>query len=56
MKWGSSVSASTPLQTGGDDYTPPKRASWDDINDVGLFEGGDGHYITGIYRAVVDCG
>jgi hypothetical protein len=55
LKWASPVRATTPVPTGGDDYTPPKPAGWNDNQDVGLFEGGSGRYQLGIYRPVVNC-
>jgi IgA Peptidase M64 len=55
LKWAWAVAASTPIPTGGDDYTPPKPAGWDDNQGVGLFAGGSGDYATGIYRPVINC-
>ena len=55
LKWNWAVAATTPIPTGGDDYTPPKPAGWNDSQDVGLFEGGNGSFSTGIYRPVVNC-
>ncbi|MCU1441859.1 MAG: hypothetical protein JWQ59_9 [Cryobacterium sp.] len=58
LKWGNFVAPSTPIPTGvgaGADYTQgPKPATWDDSQDVGLFEGG-WTLNTGIYRPVVNC-
>ena len=55
LKWAWALAAGTPIPTGGDDYTPPKPAGWDDNQGVGLFEGGMADYATGVYRPVVDC-
>ena len=55
LKWAWAVGAATPLPTGGDDYTPPKPAGWDDNQGVGLFEGGRGNFASGIYRPVINC-
>lgn len=55
LKWAPFLHAGVPIPTGGDDYTAPKPAGWDDNQDVGLFEGGGGSFTTGIYRPVVDC-
>ena len=55
LKWRWAVGATTPIPTGGDDYTAPKPAGWDDNQGVGLFEGGAGNFSTGIYRPVVNC-
>jgi hypothetical protein len=55
LKWNWAVPASTPIPTGGDDYTPPKPPGWDDSQGVGLFEGGMGSFQTGIYRPVINC-
>lgn len=55
LKWAGLVRSTTPVPTGGDDYTPPKPAGWDDNQDVGLFEGGLGSDAFGIYRPVVNC-
>ncbi len=55
LRWAGDINASTPIPTGGDDYTPPKPAGWNDSQDVGLFEGGGGSYTSGIYRPVVNC-
>ena len=55
LKWGWAVAAATPLPTGGDSYTPPKPATWNDNQSVGLFEGGSANYSTGIYRPVLSC-
>jgi IgA Peptidase M64 len=55
LKWGWAVVATTPIPTGGDDYTPPKPAGWDDSQGVGLFEGGMSNFATGLYRPVVNC-
>jgi hypothetical protein len=58
LKWRNFVDPSTPIPTGvgaGADYTAgPKPATWDDNQDVGLFEGGATRN-TGIYRPVVNC-
>ncbi len=57
-KWGRFIAPTTPTPTGiGDcaDYTQGvKPATWDDDQDVGLFEGGNTNQ-TGIYRPVVSC-
>jgi hypothetical protein len=55
LKWAWAVGASTPLPTGGDDYTPPKPVGWNDNTGVGLFEGGSASFSTGIYRPVINC-
>src|SRR5205085_8146796 len=55
LKWGWAVAASTPIPTGADDYTPPKRAGWYDNQGVGLFEGGSANFAAGIYRPVINC-
>jgi hypothetical protein len=55
LKWAWALGASTPIPTGGDDYSPPKPAGWDDNQGVGLFEGGMGNYATGVYRPVINC-
>jgi hypothetical protein len=55
LKWAGYVAATTPIPTGGDDYTPPKPAGWDDNQDVGLFQGGGAYYSLGEYRPVVNC-
>ncbi|MFD2932325.1 M64 family metallopeptidase [Spirosoma flavum] len=58
LKWKRFVNPTTPIPTGTgncSDYTAgPKPASWDNTQDVGLFEGG-GTYATGIYRPVINC-
>jgi hypothetical protein len=55
LKWAWAIAAGTPIPTGGNDYTPPKPAGWDDNQGVGLFEGGHGDFATGIYRPVINC-
>jgi hypothetical protein len=56
LKWSWAVATNTPIPTGSDDYTAgTKPSTWDDNQDVGLFEGGNGNYSTGIYRPVVNC-
>lgn len=58
LKWGNFVDPSTPLPTGSGscaDYNQgTKPATWDDNQDVGLFEGG-GTMNTGVYRPVINC-
>ncbi len=58
VKWGNFVNPGTPVPTGlgtCSDYNQgPKPATWDDNQDVGVFEGG-GTKDTGIYRPVVNC-
>ncbi|MEV4351215.1 M64 family metallopeptidase [Actinoplanes sp. NPDC049596] len=56
LKWRGFVAASTPLPTGGDDWTAgPKPAGWNDNQGVGLFEGGRSNFATGVYRPVINC-
>jgi hypothetical protein len=55
LKWAWAVAATTPLPTGGNDYTPPKPAGWNDNQGVGLFEGGAANFSTGIFRPVINC-
>jgi len=58
LKWGNFVAPTTPLPTGTGacaGYTAgPSPATWDDDQDVGLFEGG-GTWSLGIYRPVINC-
>jgi len=58
LKWGNFVDPTTPIPTGTGacaDYNQGvKPATWDDNQDVGLFEGGNTQN-TGIYRPVVNC-
>ncbi len=57
-KWGHFIAPSTPVPTGvgscADYNQGTKPATWDDNQDVGIFEGG-GTRQTGIYRPVVNC-
>ena len=57
-KWRNFIAPSTPTPTGlgncADYNQAPKPATWDDNQDVGIFEGG-GTNQTGIFRAVVNC-
>jgi len=57
-KWGNFIAPSTPVPTGvgacADYNQGTKPATWDDNQDVGLFEGGNTNQ-TGIYRPVVNC-
>jgi IgA Peptidase M64/FG-GAP-like repeat len=58
LKWGRFVDPSTPVPTGTGTCAGynqgTKPASWDDNQDVGLFEGG-GTMNTGIFRPVINC-
>lgn len=58
LKWGNFVDPGTPVPTGmgacADYNQGTKPATWDDNQDVGVFEGG-GTMNTGIYRPVVNC-
>lgn len=58
LKWGNFVNPATPIPTGigaGAGYTQgPRPATWDDSQDVGLFEGA-WTFNTGIYRPVINC-
>ena len=58
LKWGKFVNPTTPIPTGTGacaDYNQgTKPATWDDTQDVGLFEGGN-TMNTGIYRPVINC-
>jgi hypothetical protein len=56
LKWAGFVAAATPIPTGNGGYTAgPKPPAWDDNQSVGLFEGGDENFSTGIYRPVLNC-
>jgi len=58
LKWGNFVNPGTPVPTGSGTCAGfnqgTKPATWDDNQDVGLFEGG-GTMNTGIFRPVINC-
>jgi hypothetical protein len=58
LKWGRFVAPATPVATGTGSCVgwtaAPKPATWDDNQDVGLFEGG-GTYERGMFRPVLSC-
>ena len=58
VKWGNFIAPSTPVPTGTGDCAGynqgTKPATWDDNQDVGLFEGG-GTRKTGIFRPAITC-
>ncbi len=58
VKWGNFIAPSTPVPTGlggcADYNQGTKPATWDDNQDVGVFEGGNTN-LTGVFRPVVNC-
>ena len=55
LKWGNFVNPATALPTGTcSTFNGTKPATWDDNQDVGLFEGGNTND-TGVYRPVYRC-